>query len=83
MDNKKDLSVYMDAITARFRPVNNDTDATHWFSTGEVTDAINELDPGCHAKPEDVFQALLDAGFTFRSKPGQMGLNFRWLMVEK
>lgn len=81
--DKKDLSPYIHAIRERFLPVDNELSATHKLSTKEVTDAINELDPGCSATPQDVYEALFEAGFIFRAPRGTSGLYFKWLMVEK
>lgn len=63
----KDLSLYIYAICERFEPTDNETRATHKLSTKEVADAINELNPGCNASIQDVYDALYEAGFVFRA----------------
>lgn len=79
----KDLSPYIHAIRERFEPTENDTLATHKLSTKEVADAINELNPGCSASLQDVYDAMFEAGFVFRAPRGTASLNFKWLLVEK
>mgnify|MGYP001032435081 FL=1 len=80
---KTDLNPYVHAIRERFEPTENESKATHKLSTKEVADAINELNPGCNATTQDVYDALFEAGFVFRALRGTLGLNFKWLMIEK
>lgn len=49
MSDKKDLSIYIEAIQARFAVTDDESKATHKLSTKEVADAINELNPSCAA----------------------------------
>jgi hypothetical protein len=83
MEESKDLSLYIRAVTDRFRPTDDEDSATHKFTTKEVTDAINSLNPGCGATLQDTCEALSEAGFIFKSPKGASGINFKWLMVEK
>ena len=79
----KDLSVYIDTIRQRFNPTDSESSATHKLSTKEIANAINELNPSIHATTEDVYNALSEAGFIFRSPSGMSSLQFKWLLVEK
>ncbi len=83
MEEGKDLSIYINVIMERFIPVMDEAAATHKLTTKEVTDAINELNPGCGASAQDTYDALFEAGFVFKSPRGTSSLNFKWLMLEK
>lgn len=82
-DKERNLQVYIDAITARFKATSDETKATHKLSTKEVADAINELNPGCNASVQEVYDALFEAGFIFRAPRGTAGIHFKWLLIEK
>lgn len=83
MSDKKDLSIYIEAIQARFAVTDDENKATHKLTTKEVTDAINELNPSCAASPQDIYDAMFEAGFVFRAPRGTSGLRFKWLLIEK
>ena len=83
MSDKKDLSIYIEAIKARFAMTDDENKATHKLSTKEVADAINELNPSCAALAQDVYDAMFEAGFVFRAPRGTSGLRFKWLLIEK
>lgn len=78
MSNKKepqeqpitDISIYVAAISTTYRPASAPAEATHFFSTAEVVDAIKEIDPSAKVSPEQVFSALRDAGYEFCNRPG-------------
>ncbi|MDR1259738.1 MAG: hypothetical protein LBK65_10785 [Tannerellaceae bacterium] len=83
MKESKDPGLYIRAIEERFEPAGNENAATHFLSTREITDAINELNPALGALPEDTYNALCAAGFMFKSPGGGAGIGFRWLMSGK
>lgn len=78
-----DMSVYMLALTERYKPAVSSEQATHWFSTDEVLSALRELNPSANIRQGDVYQAMWNAGFRFGSKPGTQRITFQWMMVEK
>lgn len=88
-DNQKkeqpvtDISVYVAALGATYRPSRTPQEATHWFSTHEVADAIRQIDPSAKVDENQVFQALRDAGYDFCNRPGSQGLQFKWMFREK
>lgn len=78
-----DLHLYMDAILRRFRPSDAE-DATHFFTTAEVCDAIRVLNPEIKGLAlAVVHDALVEAGFRLCSPLGMQSLAFRWMMEEK
>ena len=92
MENKKqtrseqpvtDISIYVAALEKTYKPAPTPADATHFFSTDEVVQAITELDPSARVKPADVFVALRDAGFDFCSRPCSLGISFKWMFKER
>lgn len=88
MNNEKeqnitDISIYIAALSATFRPAYDARHTTHWFSTDEVYDAIRRIDPGAEISRKQVHQAMLDAGYKYQSRPGATGLDFRWMLQSK
>lgn len=78
-----DLTPYINVILQRFSPVANRDEATHRFSTAEVKSAIKQLNPGISVYDEHVFDAMIEAGFTFDIMPGAQSLIYQWLLKEK
>lgn len=91
MSNKKepqeqpitDISIYVAALSTTYRPASAPAEATHFFSTAEVVDAIKEIDPSAKVSPEQVFSALRDVGYEFCNRPGAHGLEFKWMFRER
>lgn len=91
MSNKKetpeqtitDISIYVAALFTTYRPASSPAEATHFFSTAEVVDAIRGIDPSAKISPEQVFSALIDAGFNFCNRPGAHSLEFKWMFRER
>lgn len=78
-----DISIYIAALQTTYRPAASPAAATHFFSTVEVVDAIRGIDPSAKVSPEQVFSALIDAGFNFCNRPGAHGLEFKWMFRER
>ena len=91
MSNKKetpeqpitDISIYVAALSTTYRPASAPTEATHFFSTAEVVDAIRGIDPSARIDYEQVFSALRDAVYKFCNRPGAHGLEFKWMFRER
>lgn len=79
----KDLGIYLDALSRKFKPALSPQDTTHWFSTDEVRMAILEIDPSIEVNKDNIFDALHQAGYDFTSQPGSYGLHFKWMFREK
>ena len=90
MTNKKeneeqpitDISVYVAALSSTYRPASAPAEATHFFSTPEVVDAIRDIDPSAKVCAEQIFSALLKAGYNFCNRPGAQGLEFKCMFRE-
>jgi len=78
-----DISIYIAALSANYKPAHSPSEATHWFSTAEIVAAIRELDPSAKISDQQVFQAMHDAGYDFCNRPGSQGLQFKWMLREK
>lgn len=76
------LKPYLDSLMESYRPTGDVEEATHFFSTDEVFDAIKQLNPGAEITKNEIFDALIDAGFIFRTRRGASGLDYRWLFVQ-
>ena len=91
MSNKKttpeqpatDIGIYITALQATYRPASVPAEATHFFSTAEVVDAIKDIDPSANVSSTQVFEALRQAGFDFCNRPGSHGLEFKWMFRER
>lgn len=77
-----DISIYVAALSSTYRPASTPAEATHFFSTPEVIDAIRNLDPSAKVCAEQITKALLDAGYKFCNRPGAQGLEFKWMFHE-
>lgn len=77
--NKVDLSPYIQAILERYRPAETDHEATMALTTSDVYRAIKDLNPGLSVQMDDVFDAMLEAGFTFKAN-GLSSIRFKWLI---
>ena len=75
--------VYIDALMSTYAPATSPEEATHWFSTDEVYDAIRRLDPSTEISKSDVFEGLQSAGFRFQPRPGTQGIDFKWMLKLK
>ena len=78
-----DVRPYSEALQAAYLPAATPAEATHFFSTSEVIDAIKEIDPAAKVDPTLVFMALREAGFDFCNRPGAHGLVFKWMFRER
>lgn len=78
-----DISIYIDAPMRTFSPAASPGETTHWFSTVEVAEAINDIEPSARIDLSILHTALSEAGFTFCCRPGQQGMSFRWMFREK
>lgn len=78
-----DISVYVAALQMTYRPASTPAEATHFFSTEEVVQAIKEIDSSAKVSPIQVFEALRQAGFDFCNRPGSHGLSFKWMFRER
>lgn len=77
-----DISIYIAALSVTYRPASTPAEATHFFSTPEVVDAIRNLDPSAKVCAEQITKALHDAGYKFCNPPGAQGLEFKWMFRE-
>lgn len=77
------VSVYIAALQATFKPAWDARHTTHWFTTEEVYQAIKKLDPAANISKDDIFKAMTDAGFKFQNRPGASGCDFRWMLELK
>lgn len=75
-----DLGVYLEAIKKSFDPVEDPKEATHWFSTDEVADAIRDIDPAANIDKTMLVKSLEEAGYRIECKRGTQGLQFRWML---
>ena len=82
-NNQSNVSPYIDVLMESFKPANSNEEATHFFSTDEIYDAITQLNPGAEISSQDVYQAMIDAGFIFKPRAGTSGIDFRWLLLQK
>ncbi|MBS4867128.1 MULTISPECIES: 5-formyltetrahydrofolate cyclo-ligase [Phocaeicola] len=82
-NNETKMDSYIIALMTVYSPATNESDATHWFSTEDVYEAIKKIDPGTSVSLEDVYNSLLMGGFRFQPRPGTLGCEFRWMFKQK
>ena len=78
-----DISIHIAALQTTYRPAATPAEATHFFSTEEVLQAIKGIDPAANVVSTQVFDALRQAGFDFCNRPGSHGLEFKWMFRER
>lgn len=49
-----DVSIYIAALQTTYRPASAPAEATHFFSTSEVVDAIKEIEPSAKVSPTQI-----------------------------
>jgi hypothetical protein len=81
--NDTNVNQYLDVLIESFKPASSNEYATHFFSTDEIYEAIKDLNPGAEISKDDVYQAMLNAGFSFKPRRGTSGIDFRWLLISK
>lgn len=82
MDDKN-ISQYINVLNESFKPAISANDATHYFSTDEIFTAIKELNPSADIHKDDIYQAMLDAGYSFKPRPGTSGIDFKWILIAR
>lgn len=84
MNNNGNSTVnnYIDALQQTFLPALTEAETTHWFSTDEIYDAIKKISPGASISKEDVYDAMIEAGFRFQCRPGALALDFKWMLKQ-
>ncbi len=75
-------SSYIEALMQTFLPALSEAETTHWFSTDEVYDAIKKISPGAGITKEEVYDAMIAAGFRFQCRPGALALDFKWMLKQ-
>jgi hypothetical protein len=78
-EGQVDIAVFIDALSAVYSPASGPQEVTHWFSTNEVYLAIKDINPSAIVSKDTIFQALLDAGYRFQSRPCASGCEFFWM----
>ena len=80
---KKEMNDYKQAITERYSPARTVEESTHRLSTEEICAAINKIKPGVDISASEVYDLMKSAGFRFVAVPGTIGLQFKWILIEK
>ena len=78
---KKELNDYKQAITERYVPARTVEESTHRLSTEEICAAVNKINPGVDISASEVYDLMKSAGFV--AVPGTIGLQFKWILIEK
>ena len=51
--------------------------------TEEICAAINKINPGVDISASEVYDLMKSSGFRFVAVPGTIGLQFKWILIEK
>lgn len=74
---------YIASLMSVYAPALSESEATHWFTTQEVFEAIKKIDPATSLTVNDVYTSLRDAGFRYQPRSGTIGCEFRWMLKRK
>lgn len=80
---KADLTSLTHSLSLRFQPAASHKEATHQFSTNEIRIALTQISPALDFTSDEVFEAMISAGYIYAPKQGTSSLVFAWLLVEK
>ncbi len=62
-------------------PADNTEEATHLFTTTEIHDAINRLNPTEYISKELIYDRLLEEGYKWVRDPEKSGFSLKWMMI--
>ena len=77
-----DISIYIAALQKTYAPAPTPADATHFFSTAEVVDAIREIDPSAKSCANRGVLCSPQCRFRFLQSPWITRLEFKWSSVK-
>lgn len=75
-----DISELLNVFKQNFAPAKDIAEASHLFSTKEIFEAVQELDPGTKIKIENLFTALTEEGYAYFPEPDKFSLSFKWML---
>lgn len=80
-DEKRNLII--ERFSFWYSPAETIDQATDFFSTAEIAEAMNQLDPSNKVKPQQVFDLMTSSGFHFAPDPHQLSFNLKWMLIRK
>jgi len=81
MSNEKSIKQIMENFSRWYSPAEDISKTTDFFSTQEVLDAINQLDPSIEADPKKIYQLMIDFGYRYTPDPQKMTFQLKWLLI--
>lgn len=83
MENQEFLSEIIELFSSWYAPASDISQATDFFSTSEIVEALNQFHPGAKVNPEQVYQLMIDAGYRYAPDPGKMTFQLKWMIIRK
>ncbi|MDA3821325.1 MAG: hypothetical protein PF450_01745 [Bacteroidales bacterium] len=68
-------------FSEKYHPAEDITQSTHLFSTTEIFQALNELNPGAEISIDVIFELMEEAGYTWLPDPNKMGFSLKWMVA--
>lgn len=83
----KEQSEFLNQIISQFsnwyQPAADISEATDFFSTSEIVEALNQFHPGAKVNPENVYDMMTNAGYSFVPDPGKMTFQLKWMIIRR
>ncbi len=70
----------MDVFCKRFGAVSDISEATDFFTTAEIADAIIDIYPIAEIEYSELIEFLENKNYTYINEPGKLSLHLKWMV---
>lgn len=81
----QDMSDFLHRALSKFqekyKPAVDISQSTHMFSTSEIFNALNDLNPGADIDKNEIFELLEESGYTWLPDPNKMSFSLKWMVT--
>ena len=81
MEPTEFLSQIISQFKNWYKPAQSIDQATDFFSTTEITEALNQVNPGVQVDNTLVFDAMTEAGYHYCPDPGKLTFQLKWMII--
>jgi len=81
MEESEFLTQVISQFAEWYKPALTIADATDFFSTTEIAEALNQFHPGAKVNEEQIYQAMIDSGYQYAPAPGKMTFQLKWMII--
>ncbi|MBV5334368.1 MAG: hypothetical protein JZU49_01000 [Sulfuricurvum sp.] len=81
MEDSEFLNQVISQFSKWYSPAATIADATDFYSTSEIVEALNQFNPGAKVNEEQIYQSMIDSGYQYAPAPGKLTFQLKWLIV--